>query len=149
MPEPSFPHALIPPPSPFPTWQGDEQGPLVYLAWGDRDYSRFPLPIHSNPGWTYWVLLQGEAEVVTVTERISFQEGEGFFCGPDCPFGFPQRPGAHGRVLVWIWRHPPTSLVGTHPDQLQRVSFGEEQVNLLKDLHTQTRLEIFPSRVYF
>jgi hypothetical protein len=143
MPKTSFPHAVIPPPAPFPTWQGDEESPLVYLAWGERDYNRFPIPIHSNPGWTYWLLIQGEVLVETSQEKVLISSGSGLTCGPDCAFGFPRQQSPDTRVAVWIWRDAPSCLKEPDPRSLQPVHFREEQVSLLEDLHAQTRLEIF------
>jgi AraC-like DNA-binding protein len=142
----SFPHQLIPPPDPFPTWQGTSAGPLVYLAWGKRDYHRFPIPVHSNPGWTYWILLQGEAVVETPGARRTFSAGSGFHSGPDCAFGFPPQPPSETRVVVWIWKEAPGCLEDPDPSVLHPASFREEQVRLLEDLHAQTRMEIFQSR---
>lgn len=146
MPPRSFPHELIPPPDPFPTWQGSSAGPLVYLAWGARDYQRFPIPIHSNPGWTYWILLQGEAVVETPGVRRSFSAGSGFHSGPDCAFGFPHQPPSETRVAVWIWQEAPHCMKESDPTVLHPVTFHEEQIRLLEDLHAQTRMEIFHSQ---
>ncbi|TVR47694.1 MAG: AraC family transcriptional regulator [Puniceicoccaceae bacterium] len=143
MTERPFPHKLIPPPEPFPTWQGGGGGPLVYLAWGHRDYHRFPIPIHSNPGWTYWILLQGEAVVEMPGSRMRFQAGSGFMGGPDCAFGFPRQPFSNAAVLVWIWRDPPRCPGNPDPAGLSSVRFRPEQIRMLEDLHRQTRMEIF------
>jgi len=144
----AFPHELIPPPDPFPTWQGRGGGPLVYLAWGSRDYDRFPIPIHSNPGWTYWILLQGEAVVETPGASRPFSAGSGFHSGPGCAFGFPQQPYSPVRVAVWIWNAAPRCMKDADPSVLHPVTFRDEQIQMLEGLHAQTRLEIFQSQLH-
>ena len=143
MPTSSFPHALIPPPDPFPAWQGSESTPLVYLAWGRRDYYRFPIPVHSNPGWTFWALLEGEALVTMSQSCQSFQAYSGFIAGPDCAFGFLRQSYSDVRVLVWIWKDPPVGIEASETAVLQPVHFRKEQARMLEDLHLQTRMEIF------
>lgn len=143
-----FPHELIPPPDPFPTWQASGGGPLVYLAWGSRDYARFPIPIHSNPGWTYWMLLHGKARVETPTSSRTFTTGSGFHSGPACAFGFPPQPSASVRVAVWIWNGPPHCLADPDPSVLHPVTFRDEQIQILEGLHSQTRMEIFQTRLH-
>jgi AraC-like DNA-binding protein len=120
----------------------------VYLAWGERDYHRFPIPVHSNPGWTTWILLDGTAEMATVNGRLRFTAGGGCVAGPECAFGFPQQPSSACRVLVWIWREAPCMLDATDPSGLLEVCFAAEQIQLLEELHAQTRLEVFHPQLH-
>lgn len=138
-----FPHKLIPPSERYPKWSGNAGEQLVYLGWGERNFTREPIPVHSNPGWTYWILTEGRVEITFDDATRRFAAGEGFICGPNCPFGFPlQEDATSTRLLIWIWNETPSSGIDVPTDQLHYLRFSQDQLRLLNTLHEQTRIEI-------
>ncbi|MDQ8187117.1 AraC family transcriptional regulator [Pelagicoccus sp. SDUM812002] len=137
---PEYPHRLHPPSDLYPTWQGDINQPLVYLGWGERNFAREAIPMHSNPGWTYWILLEGAVTLQNPQGTQNFQAGEGMLCGPALPFGFPIQKATGVKVLNWIWSEAPLSETQLAKDFYQTFSFSKDQTRLLAALHEQSRI---------
>ncbi len=140
MPTPQYPQRLYPPSAPYPTWQGKADEPLIYLGWGGRNFAHEAIPMHSNPGWTYWVLLESSVLIEHPTGTRSYRAGEGFLCGPDYPFGFPNQQTKGVKVLNWIWREPPATETPLPPESCLSINFSQDQIRLLAALHEQTRI---------
>lgn len=136
-----FPHGLLPPPKPYAKWEGAGGDPLVYLGWGERDFSLEAIETHSNPGWTYWVLIKGRVRAKFAEESRFFETGEGLICGPGVAFGFPKQAMQPASILVWIWRDPPTDLKIADPVTCDRVAFSGDEIKLLEALHRLTRFD--------
>ncbi|MDQ8198853.1 AraC family transcriptional regulator [Pelagicoccus enzymogenes] len=140
MSERKYPHRLLPPSELYPTWQGDINDPLVYLGWGERNFAREAIPMHSNPGWTYWILLEGKVTLEHRRGSQDFQAGEGLLCGPDFPFGFPLQAGKGVKVINWIWKDPPLREPAPPADFYETANFSQDLVRLLSSLHEQSRI---------
>jgi AraC-like DNA-binding protein len=141
MPNHTFPHGILPPPEPYARWKGEGDDPLVYLGWGERDFSREGIPIHSNPGWTYWVLCSGTVKICCAEGEQLFEAGEGVVCGPEYAFGFPRQEMGPADVLIWIWRDPPPEAFRGEWSRLSRFRFGKEDSVFLESLHRLIRME--------
>lgn len=136
---PRIPHEIIPPSRQFPAWQGDQKDSLVYLGWGKRDFSNESIPTHSNPGWVYWLLLDGQIQIQFMDTELLVDKGTGLLTGPSCRFGFPQQEGSACEVLVWIWRDGPDLDISACVPHWG--SFSQEEMQFLQQLHLQSRLE--------
>ncbi|MBC2605926.1 helix-turn-helix domain-containing protein [Pelagicoccus albus] len=139
MPSDDYPHKLVPPSERYPTWQGKAQEGLLYLGWGARNFSDEAIPVHSNPGWTYWVLLEGNVTIQHRNGSRDFTEGEGLRCGPRYPFGFPLQKGNSIKVLNWIWKDKSEGNECSE-NEAETVAFSKDQIRMLAALHEQSRI---------
>lgn len=145
MPKTSYPHRLLPPSDRYSNWQGDADAALIYLGWGERNFSNEAIPIHSSPGWTYWTLLEGEAKIAFPSGTRNYKAGQGLLCGPERPFGFPEQNHGPLKILIWIWKDSPERHEPPPLDLDETVAFSKDQLRLLSDLHQQTRAETLES----
>ena len=141
MPKKHYPQHLLPPSERYPNWKNQAGSELVYLGWGQRNFERESIPLHRNPGWAYWVLLEGSVEVCFENDTKHYTAGEGMLCGPDCPFGFPGNQGEVLQVLVWIWQGSPFDDTALATNLHRSIQFSSDHLRLLKNLHEQTRIE--------
>ena len=77
--------------------------PLLYLAWGTRDFHRQPIPASRHEGWVGVLIEEGSPLMVVRRQAIRMPPGTIAIIGPDCPFGWR---GASGptRFRLWMWR---------------------------------------------
>jgi AraC-like DNA-binding protein len=100
----SIPKGTILPPPGRPSWGGGEDLPLLYLGWGQRDFSKEPLAMHYDLGTNYFVILSGEVVVTTAASRQVVRGPVALLFDPACAFGITQAKRSAVEILVWIWQ---------------------------------------------
>lgn len=81
-------------------------GPLLYLAWGARQYGLSPIPISSHEGWTYVIVEAGTPVLVCEQQRKRLSPGTLLVIGPECAFGWEDEGRRSSRLFVSVWREP-------------------------------------------
>ena len=70
-------------------WTGEgETLPLLYLAWGARDFHRQPIPASRHEGWVCVLIEEGAPTMVVRKQAMRMPAGTLALIGPDCPFGW-------------------------------------------------------------
>jgi AraC-like DNA-binding protein len=139
-----YPHGILPPDKSFPKWQNRSGGELVYLGWGRRDYRSNPIAIHSNPGWSYFILRSGEARLLRDGEQSTLHPWSGFLAGPQCPYGFDPSGDAEVEIITWILRSPPELLDPVPaPTECRFFTFSQDEAERLNELCAMVRTEVF------
>jgi len=133
----------IPPPPGRPSWKGGGNLPLIYLGWGERDFSKSPLTVHYDLGTSYYILVQGGIVLTAGEQRQAVQGPTALLIDSDCPFGIQQANSGTVEILVWVWKQRPT-LKKLHPRQGGFVSLGlrPQTMDSLKELHMRCRKEV-------
>lgn len=87
-------------------WKADASldVPLLYLAWGSRDFSRQPIPASRHDGWVTVLIEEGSPTLVARHEEVPMPAGTLAVIGPDCPFGWTGADDGPSRFLLWMWR---------------------------------------------
>ena len=135
---------LSPPDRPRSFGLKNQEGSLVYLAWGDRYFGRDPVPVYLHDSWSYTVILKGVSVLMIGQERHPINPGEAVLVGPDCPMGWYGRElKSKSTVLGWSWRKTPFFLdEGSSSDHWWRFRLSKETVRRLQDLHRLCRQEV-------
>lgn len=141
MSKPIYPQGLIPPSKAYPRWMQAGGKELIYLAWGERRFDRDPLPVHSNNGWVYWLVTSGQIFVEFAEDVRLFRAGMGMLAGPELAFGFPAVGQQPAHILAWIWKSPPPAFPGAKSTHCESLAFNDLDLELLADLHRQSRNE--------
>lgn len=105
--KPAIPKATLLPPPGRPNWDGRGDLPLIYLGWGQRDFASHPLPLHSDFGTNYFIVLRGRIEVATGQLKRSVRGPAICIFDTDCEFSIGQEDSQTVEILVWIWRGRP------------------------------------------
>ena len=73
-----------------PFWKADPAAaaPLLYLAWGARDFHRQPIPASRHEGWVCVLIEEGAPTMVVRRHAVRMPAGTLALVGPDCPFGW-------------------------------------------------------------
>ncbi len=129
----------MPPSGSYPRWMESSSQDLMYLGWGERQFGVEPVPLHSNGGWVYWVVTEGEILVEFTESSRRFGPGTGMITGPDLAFGFPKRGQMPAKILAWIWKNAPKHYAQLSPDSWDFLRFSRPDLDLLRELHRQTR----------
>lgn len=103
-----IPKGTIIPPAGRPSWGGGDGLPLIYLGWGRRDFATAPLGMHFDLGTNYFVLLEGEIVVVTVSGSRTVHGPAALIFDTHAAFGISQLVSGTVDVLVWIWQGQPS-----------------------------------------
>ncbi len=114
---------------------------LMYLGWGERLFGVEPVALHSNGGWVYWAVTEGEILVEFTDHQRSFCAGTGMITGPDLAFGFPKQGQMPAKILAWIWKSAPPYFSDLSEDAYLGLSFSASDLTFLAQLHRQTRYE--------
>lgn len=104
-----IPKGTVSPPPGRPSWGGGGELPLLYLGWGQRDFSRHPLAMHYDVGTNHYLLLRGEITVMTADGEHPARGPVALIFDPGCAFGIRQAKPATVEILVWIWQGEPRS----------------------------------------
>lgn len=117
----------------------------MYLGWGERRFGVEPVPVHRNGGWVYWTVTEGEILTEFTDGVRTFGPGTGMITGPDFAFGFPKRGQMPAKILAWIWRNDPPHFPNLAEDACEFLRFSGPDLDLLCELHRQTRYECLNS----
>ena len=133
---------IIPPPG-RPSWGGGDDLPLLYLGWGQRDFAKEPLAMHYDLGTNYYVVLNGEIEVVTELASQVMRGPVALLFDSGCAFGISQSQRAKVEILVWIWQGQPV-LAELHPEPggFSYFPLLARSVGSLTGLHARCRDEV-------
>jgi AraC-like DNA-binding protein len=127
-----------------PHWRPSAQPPggLLYLGWGRREYGRYPIPRRRHEGWTYMVVLAGQAVLLTAGRDRRVRPGDVVMAGPEAPYGWSDQAGRKCQLLVWIWSAPPEADAALPETTWVLGRAGGEELEDLAELHRRTRREI-------
>lgn len=78
--------------------------PLLYLAWGARDFHRQPIPASRHEGWVCVLIEEGAPTMVVRRQAVRMPTGTLALVGPDCPFGWKGAASGQSRFRMWMWR---------------------------------------------
>lgn len=139
----SIPKGTIIPPPGRPSWGGGDDLQLLYLGWGQRDFSTDPLGMHYDVGTNYYILLSGEITVTTPSVTQTVRGPVALFFDPQCAFGIMQATRTTVEILVWIWQGQPV-LTDLRPESGGFLALGLRAVSVdsLADLHRRCRNEV-------
>ncbi len=117
--------------------------PLLYLAWGSRDFHRQPIPASRHEGWVCVVIEEGAPTMVVRRQAVRMPAGTLAVIGPDCPFGWKGVASGHARFRLWMWRTlaPCTEQSGLRGSYVARTLARHERQPFLH-LHDICRREV-------
>ena len=87
--------------------------PLLYLAWGTRDFHRQPIPVSRHEGWVCVLIEEGSPTMVVRRQAVRMRAGTIAVIGPDCPFGWRGAASGASRFRLWMWRE--SAAAGNRP----------------------------------
>jgi AraC family transcriptional regulator of arabinose operon len=86
-------------------WQADDEAqPLLYLAWGARDFHRQPIPASRHEGWVCVLIEEGAPTMTVRGQAVRMPAGTLAIIGPDCPFGWKGAASGGTKFRLWMWR---------------------------------------------
>jgi AraC family transcriptional regulator of arabinose operon len=87
-------------------WKADADAalPLLYLAWGARDFHRQPIPVSRHEGWVCVLIEEGSPTLLVRRQAIRIPAGTLAVIGPDCPFGWKGAASGQSKFRLWMWR---------------------------------------------
>lgn len=89
-------------------WKSDSGSalPLLYLAWGRRDFHGQEVPVSSHEGWVCACIEEGSPTIILGNRATRLSPGQLVFLCKDCPFGWQQSDPRGCKFLLWMWRRP-------------------------------------------
>jgi AraC-like DNA-binding protein len=99
-------------------WQAPPRSdlPLLYLAWGRRDFAVQQIPASTHEGWVCAVVLEGSPTVLLDGRPQRLGPGHAVLAREDCPLGWQQDNRRETKLLVWMWRQPLHAALAALPD---------------------------------
>jgi len=93
-------------------WRSDAGAalPLLYLAWGRRDFHGQEVLVSRHEGWVCVCIEEGSPTILLGDQATRLSPGQLVAIREDCPFGWRQSDLRGCRFLLWMWRRP------LHPD---------------------------------
>jgi AraC-like DNA-binding protein len=86
-------------------WTADAAAlPLLYLAWGTRDFHRQPIPVSRHEGWVCVLIEEGAPTMIVRRQSVRMPAGTLALIGPDCPFGWKGAASGQSKFRMWMWR---------------------------------------------
>lgn len=140
-----FARTLILPPADRAFWQpaATDPRPLLYLAWGERQFGATPIARHRHHGWVYVLVDEGTPTLIREHRADRLATGTLVVLGPDCAFGWNDDPGCTCKLLVWMWRRPVhAQLAALSSSTCLRYGASNEARTELRRWHALTREEI-------
>jgi len=117
--------------------------PLLYLAWGRRDFSGRGIPVSTHEGWVVVYIEEGSPTIILNGETRKLQPGQALFIREDCPFGWASGDSATWKFLLWMWRKPLHSELAQLPKNFSSLhTVPDTQRNYWKQIHAYCREEI-------
>lgn len=89
-------------------WKGfpDSGLPLLYLAWGRRDFHTEQVPASRHEGWVCVCIEEGSPTILLGGRAVRLSRGQVVLIREECPFGWRQGERQDCRFLLWMWRRP-------------------------------------------
>jgi len=140
-----FSRGLSLPAADRPHWQAapDDTTPLLYLAWGAREFGTAPVRRQRHHGWVFALVEHGCPLLLRENRSDPLPAGTVVVMGPDCAFGWHDAPERSCKLLVWMWRKPahgPLARVGARG--FVRHTLRSEEIAEVRRLHALTRGEV-------
>ncbi|MEO0417162.1 MAG: hypothetical protein AAF226_19675, partial [Verrucomicrobiota bacterium] len=86
-------------------WQPESADtPLLYLAWGRRNFEEEYRPACRHQGWTAFLIQEGRPKITLNGKSINVSRGDLALIGPDCMFGWPSLVDNRCKFVLWMWR---------------------------------------------
>jgi len=129
-------------------WKADDalDLPLLYLAWGSRDFHRRPIPVSRHQGWVCVLVEEGAPTMVVRRQEVAMPAGTLAVIGPDCPFGWNGSANSSCRFLLWMWRRVAGTLSGADVQTASLTrSLGRSERKPFVLLHDLCRREVLRS----
>jgi AraC-like DNA-binding protein len=127
----------------FWTSADDPALPLLYLAWGTRDFERQPIPVSRHEGWVCVLIEEGAPTMVVRRQPVRMPSGTLAVIGPDCPFGWRGAASGASRFRLWMWRRLDVAVARTDLCASYAVrALGRHDRTPLLQLHDLCRREV-------
>jgi AraC-like DNA-binding protein len=78
--------------------------PLLYLAWGYRDFHQQPIPVSCHDGVVCVMIEEGSPTLTAAGQAIRLSAGALALIAPECPFGWSQATKGDCKFLLWMWQ---------------------------------------------
>jgi AraC-like DNA-binding protein len=137
------PHRIIKPPQGRPCWVSHGDLPLIYLGWGQRDFKRFPLARHYDPGISFYLVTKGDVMLTadSVTHRIVAPCA--CIIDKECLFGVGSGRAENVEILVWVWREAPSGKdLKPPPGGVRFLPLRTDALPRILELHRHCRDEV-------
>lgn len=116
--------------------------PLLYLAWGERQYGDAPIPVARHDGWICVVVESGAPVLVRDGSCERIPSGSLLVLGSEYASGWEDDVGRSSRLLAWEWREFRHERLQTFPpDIFRRRTIASAEVRRFQALHSMTRDE--------
>lgn len=139
-----FARKLTLPPADRAHWSppASQPGPLLYLAWGERQYGLSPIPPTRHDGWTYVVVESGTPTLVCFDRLERIEPLTLLILGPECAFGWQDEGTRVSRLLVSAWASPQHPALDRLPaDAATRFRVFPSELAGVQRLHAVCRAE--------
>jgi AraC family transcriptional regulator of arabinose operon len=127
-------------------WKCDDGGgafPLLYLAWGHRDFHRQGVPASTHEGWVCVCIEEGAPAIILNDRAIRLSPGQLVFIRENCPYGWERSGSKSCKFFLWMWRsllHPELAAMPDDASALQKIPAARRP--LWNRLHAMCREEI-------
>jgi len=126
-------------------WKSESAAPLplLYLAWGRRDFHGQGVPISTHEGWVCACIEEGTPTIMLNNRAIILAAGQVVFIRENCPFGWQQAGQGSCKFLLWMWRqplHPELAALSATASAIHKIPAAQRP--LWKQLHALCREEI-------
>ncbi len=121
----------------------DSALPLLYLAWGRRDFTDRGVPASRHEGWVCVCIEEGSPTMILGDRSIRLSTGQVVLIREDCPLGWEQSDERDCKFLLWMWRrplHPELSMQPASASAIHRVPTAQREIWQI--LHRLCREEI-------
>jgi AraC family transcriptional regulator of arabinose operon len=136
-------------------WKSDSGSllPLLYLAWGRRDFHEQGVPPSRHEGWVCACIEEGSPTIILDGQVTRLFPGQLVFIREDYPFGWQQSDDRYCKFLLWMWQRPLHADLAKLPaDAIAIHKIPTAQRPLWSMLHNMCRDEILgedePSAVW-
>ncbi|MCU0786546.1 MAG: AraC family transcriptional regulator, partial [Verrucomicrobia bacterium] len=123
---------------------GDANFPLLYLAWGHRNFHDQVVPPSAHEGWVVVCIEEGNPTIRLQGRAIRLAPGQLAFIREDCAFGWQPAGPLNCKFLLWMWRrplHPQLAALPTDTSTIYKLPAAQRA--LWHQLHTLCREEMF------
>lgn len=117
--------------------------PLIYLGWGARRFDKNPIAVARNFGYVYILVLNGTPQIMTDKAQFNVSAGNMILFDIDCPMGWADQAQAQSKILVWIWRDPPTiEHLRADVQNFSRWKLDAQKLSIFEKIHNESRQEL-------
>lgn len=136
---------IQPPPARY-SFKIPEKGsslPLIYMGWGLRRFGKNPIPLGRNFGYVYALVLEGSPTILTDTAKIRTKKGTITLFDYDCAMGWEDKGENTSKILVWIWRDPPTiDALRAEKNSYKQFKLNAQKLSNIEAIQRENRKEL-------